>query len=398
MKSYQRVYAAVNLDTVRANMEAFRRHVPKEAMLCAVIKTDGYGLGAVPIAQTVDDLVWGYATATIDEALNLRRNGIKKPILVLGFVPEERYPELIQEKIRFAAFQEKQVKELSVLAAAMGQKAYVHIKTDTGMGRIGLPPEEVTVFAKKLQALPGIVVEGLFSHLATADMIRREGAWKQAARFRKLMAELESARIWIPICHIGNSAASMEMLQVPGNMFRVGIALYGYYPSDEMDKAAFALQPAMELKSTAFYLKKVPAGTPVGYGASYVTERETTIATVSIGYGDGYPRALSNCGAMLVRGHRAPIIGRVCMDQVMLDVTDIPGVCEGDPVTVIGRDGENEITAEEVAALAGSFNYELLCDLGKRIPRVYFRHGEMIGSKDYFEDDWLFSAAVADQI
>lgn len=389
MKSYSRVYATVNLDAIRANMEAFRRRVRKDAMLCAVVKTDGYGLGAVPVARTVSDLVWGFAVATVDEALNLREHGITHPILVLGYVPREQYEELVRGEIRFAAYRKQDVRELSEIAVSLGKKACVHVKTDTGMGRIGVQPGEAAAFVKMAAGLPGICVEGLFSHLATADMIQREGAWRQAERFAEVMDRLKEQGIHIPVCHLGNSAAAMEMNEIPGNMFRVGIALYGYYPSDEMKRDSVVLTPAMELKTRVIHVKTVPAGTPIGYGASYVTEKETAVATVSIGYGDGYPRSLSNRGSMLVRGRRAPIIGRVCMDQTMLDVTGIPGVQEGDCVTVIGKDGGEEITVEEAAALAQSFHYEFLCDLGKRIPRVYVAGGREVGSKDYFSDRYF---------
>ena len=389
MKSYSRVYAEVDLDAIRSNMEAFRRNVPETAMLCAVVKTDGYGLGAVPIARTVNDLVWGFATATIDEAVNLRRHGIDRPILVLGYVPREQFEELVNLEIRYAAFKLEEAEYLSKTAAALGKTAYVHVKTDTGMGRIGLMPEEVPQFIRQLGQMPGISVEGLFSHLATADMLPRDDAWKQVSLFEELEAVLQKEGIRIPVCHLGNSAASMEMTGIRSNLFRVGIALYGYYPSEEMDRNSVKLKPAMTLKTRIIHRKKVPAGTPIGYGGTYVTEKETVVATVSIGYGDGYPRSLSNRGEMLVRGHRVPIIGRVCMDQTMLDVSCVPDVQNGDTVTVIGSDGAQEITVEEASMLAGSFNYEFLCDLGKRIPRVYLRNGRVIGTKDYFEDPYF---------
>lgn len=388
MKTYDRVYATVDLDAIRSNMEAFHKKVGKRAMLCAVVKTDGYGLGAVPVAKQVADLVWGFATATIDEALNLRRHGIAQPILVLGYVPAARYQEMVEQEIRFAAYQEAETEELARTARSLGKKAIVHVKIDTGMSRIGLQPKDALPFIRRLVKIPEICVEGMFSHLATADMKNREGAWKQAECFGALMESLREEGIRIPLCHIGNSAASMEMLQVPGNMFREGISLYGYYPSDEMDQGSVKLTPAMELKTVVAYVKTLPAGTPVGYGAAFVTDRETRVATVAIGYGDGYPRSLSNCGEMLVHGRRARILGRVCMDQTMIDVTEIPDVKTGDTVTVIGRDHGAYLSLEEAAGLAGRFNYEFLCDLGKRVPRIYLSGGKTVGTKDYFEDDY----------
>ncbi len=388
MKSYDRVYVTVDLDAIRSNMEAFRKNLKKDVMLCAVVKTDGYGLGAVPAAKAVADLVWGYAVATVDEALNLRRHGIKHPILILGYVPKAHYEDMIMQEIRFAAYKEEEVKALSDMAVFLGKEALVHIKVDTGMCRIGLQPQEAIGFIQKIQKMPGISIEGLFSHLATADMKMREPSWEQVKVFEDILEELKALDIRIPICHIGNSAASMEMTEIPSDMFRIGISMYGYYPSDEMDEECVKLIPAMELKTQVVHVKTVPEGTAVGYGASFVTARETVIATVPIGYGDGYPRSLSNKGEMLVRGKRVPIIGRVCMDQTMLDVTDIAGVTEGDRVTVVGKDGNENLTLEEVSGLAGSFNYEFLCDLGKRIPHIYYSDKKIVGAKDYFEDDY----------
>ncbi len=394
MKSYDRVYVTVDLDAVRSNMEAFRKNLKNDAMLCAVVKTDGYGLGAVPVAKAVEDLVWGYATATVDEALNLRRHGISHPILILGYVPRAHYEDLIMHELRFAAYKEEDIKALSDMAVFLGKEAIVHVKVDTGMGRIGLQPHETVDFIQKAQELPGIKMEGVFSHLATADMKEREPAWEQVRQFQVVLEKLKELEINIPICHLGNSAASMEMTDIPSDMFRIGISLYGYYPSDEMDETCVKLTPAMELKTQIVHIKTVPAGTPIGYGGSFVTKRETVVATVPIGYGDGYPRSLSNKGEMLIRGQRASIIGRVCMDQTMLDVTDILGVTEGDYVTVVGKDKNENLTLEEVSELAGSFNYEFLCDLGKRIPRIYYAGKKAVSAKDYFEDDYVVNLSL----
>ena len=388
MHNYHRVWAEVNLDAIRANMESFRDNVPKEAMLCGVIKTDGYGLGAVPVAKTIDDLVWGYAVATIDEALNLRRHNITKPILVLGYVHPERFADLVDHKIRYAGFEEDKIMLLSETAKKMGKKAYVHVKVDTGMSRIGMTPEHALSFVKWLSTQENICTEGIFTHMATADMIKNQGAIEQQKRFQKIVESLKEAGCCPPICHCANSAAGIWMTNAPGNMFRIGISLYGYYPSEEVRKDIVSLTPALTLKSEIAYIKTVPTGTAIGYGATFVTDHETVVATIPIGYGDGYPRALSNKGSILIHGKKAPILGRICMDQTMVDISDIPEAKEGDEVVVIGKSGDNELSAEEVSELAGSFNYELLCDLGKRIPRVYYRHGKVVGSKDYNEDDY----------
>lgn len=386
MKQYHRTWAEIDLDAIRSNMSAFRENVPQTAMLCAVVKTDGYGLGAVPTAKAVEDMVWGYAVATADEGCNLRAHGIKKPILVLGYVHPDTFPDMIAHELRYACYQQEMLEQLRQTAARMQKTAYIHVKTDTGMSRIGLRPEEAAAFLQQIQGDPYICAEGLFTHLATADMIENQPAMEQQRRFAELMQELKEKNLCPPLCHCANSAAAIWMTDAPTQMFRVGISLYGYYPSDEVPTELVSLKPAMQLKSEIAHVKTVPAGTAVGYGGTYLTDRETVIATVPIGYGDGYSRALSNKGSMLVHGKRVPIIGRVCMDQTMLDVTEVCGVKPGDTVTVIGRDGSEEITVEETAALSGSFNYELLCDLGKRIPRVYYRNGRVVGTKDYAED------------
>lgn len=387
-KEYHRVWAEVDLDAIRHNMEEFRRNVPDQAMLCGVIKTDGYGLGAVPIAKTIDDLVWGYAVATIDEALNLRRHGIIKPILVLGYVHESRFEDLVREEIRYTGYQEEKLKALSDTAERLKKTAFVHVKVDTGMSRIGMTPEQALHFVPWLKQLPGIETEGIFTHMATADMTENQPAYAQQVLFRQVTDRLKEAGCCPPVCHCANSAVGIWMREAPGNLFRIGISLYGYYPSDEVTKDIVKLKPALQLKAEIACIKTIPQGTAVGYGATYKAPRETVVATVPVGYGDGYPRALSNRGSMLVGGRRAPIIGRVCMDQTMLDITGIPGVREGDTVTVIGEAAGERITAEEVAGLAGSFNYELLCDLGKRVPRIYYRGGKIVGSKDYSVDEY----------
>ena len=251
----------------------------------------------------------------------------------------------------------------------MGKKAYVHVKVDTGMSRIGMTPEHALSFVKWLSTQENICTEGIFTHMATADMIKNQGAIEQQKRFQKIVESLKEAGCCPPICHCANSAAGIWMTNAPGNMFRIGISLYGYYPSEEVRKDIVSLTPALTLKSEIAYIKTVPTGTAIGYGATFVTDHETVVATIPIGYGDGYPRALSNKGSILIHGKKAPILGRICMDQTMVDISDIPEAKEGDEVVVIGKSGDNELSAEEVSELAGSFNYELLCDLGKRIPR-----------------------------
>lgn len=390
MKQYKRVYATVDLDAIRQNMEAMKANIAKGTMICGVVKSDGYGHGSVPVAKAVEDLVWGYAVAAVEEGWVLRDHHITKPILVLGYVPEEEFESLVEQEIRYTVSEWKEVEILSKIAQKLGKNAYVHIKMDTGMGRIGLRfAEEILTLAQKIENLPNIVIEGIFTHMATADMADKTKAKEQIRMFREMLQLLENNGIYIPIRHCSNSAGIIDLKEANIDMVRAGIALYGLYPSEEVNKENVCLIPALELKSIVSYLKTVPKGSPIGYGATFVTQKETKVATVSIGYGDGYPRALSNKGYALVRGKKAPIIGRICMDQFMMDVSDIPEIQQGDTVTLIGKDQNEQITVEELAELAGTFNYEFVCDLGKRIPRVYISGGKIVGTKDYFHDQYM---------
>lgn len=390
MKQYKRVYATVDLDAIRQNMEAMKANIAKGTMICGVVKSDGYGHGSVPVAKAVEDLVWGYAVAAVEEGWVLRDHHITKPILVLGYVPEEEFESLVEQEIRYTVSEWKEVEILSKIAQKLGKNAYVHIKMDTGMGRIGLrSAEEILTLAQKIENLPNIVIEGIFTHMATADMADKTKAKEQIRMFREMLQLLENNGIYIPIRHCSNSAGIIDLKEANIDMVRAGIALYGLYPSAEVNKENVCLTPALELKSIVSYLKTVPKGSPIGYGATFVTQKETKVATVSIGYGDGYPRALSNKGYALVRGKKAPIIGRICMDQFMMDVSDIPEIQQGDTVTLIGKDQNEQITVEELAELAGTFNYEFVCDLGKRIPRVYISGGKIVGTKDYFHDQYM---------
>ena len=390
MKQYKRVYASVDLDAIRQNMEAMKANIAKGTMICGVVKSDGYGHGSVPVAKAVEDLVWGYAVAAVEEGWVLRDHHITKPILVLGYVPEEEFESLVEQEIRYTVSEWKEVEILSKIAQKLGKNAYVHIKMDTGMGRIGLRfAEEILTLAQKIETLPNIVIEGIFTHMATADMADKTKAKEQIRMFKEMLQLLENNGIYIPIRHCSNSAGIIDLKEANIDMVRAGIALYGLYPSEEVNKENVCLTPALELKSIVSYLKTVPKGSPIGYGATFVTQKETKVATVSIGYGDGYPRALSNKGYALVRGKKAPIIGRICMDQFMMDVSDIPEIQQGDTVTLIGKDQNEQITVEELAELAGTFNYEFVCDLGKRIPRVYISGGKIVGTKDYFHDQYM---------
>lgn len=389
MKPYTRVYAEIDLDAIEWNIKEIKRHMKPDVRIYGVVKSDGYGHGSVPVAAVLEPEVCGYAVASIEEGILLRQHGIKKPILVLGVTHSSRYEDLLRYDIRPAMFQLDKVRKLSEAAGVMGTCAKIHVAVDTGMSRIGLWTEETDAdLILQMSQFPHIEIEGIFTHFACADEGEREITGEALKKFQNLVERLEKRSLPIPVKHCANSAAILDWPEADFDAVRAGIALYGLYPSSQVSKDQIRLRPSLSLKSFISYKKTIPAGTPVSYGGTFVSDREMTIATVPIGYGDGYPRNVSNKGEVIIRGKRARILGRVCMDQMMVDITHIPEAGEEDVVTLIGRDGEEEITVEDLAEVGGGFHYEILCGLGKRVPRVYLRHGEIVGQKDYFEDQY----------
>ena len=380
---YPRVHADIDLDAIRHNMDEMHRLTDPHTKLMAVIKTDGYGHGAIPIARELEPIeyVYGYAVATEEEALALRADGIKKPILILGYTFPEQYEALLQAQITPAIFTMEAAKLLSEAAKRMDVTAHIHIKLDTGMGRVGfLVSEESADVIAQIAKLPHIMIEGMFTHFAQADETDKTSANRQLTEFLRMADMLEKRGVHIPLRHCSNSAGILDLPQANLDIARAGITHYGLHPSEEVHLERMAMKPVMSLKSRVVHVKTLPAGYGISYGATYVTKDDRVIATIHVGYGDGYARSLSNKGDVLIRGRRAPICGRVCMDQFMVDVTDIPGVCVGDPVTLIGTDGNEQITLEELGEKSGRFNYEFACDLGKRIPRVFYKGGRRIAS------------------
>lgn len=388
MRPYSRVYATVNLDAVTSNMKSMRDNLPAATLIMGSVKADGYGHGSVPVAKAIAPYVYGYAVASIDEGMILRRHGIDKRILILGVTHESRYEDLLRYDIRTAMFQYEKAKKLSDLAVKQGKKAVVHLALDTGMSRIGMKPDrEHAKEAAAIAALEGIEVEGLFTHFARADETDKSAYEAQYSRYKQFLGYLDELNVKIPIRHCSNSAGIVESLESNQmDMVRAGIAIYGMYPSDEVDHESVKLTPAMEIKSCITYIKEIEPGTAVSYGGTFVADHAMKVATIPVGYGDGYVRSLSGKGDVLIRGKRAAILGRICMDQFMVDVTDIPGVQEDDEVTLLGKDGNECITMEELAEKSGGFHYEMVCDIGKRVPRVYLKDGNVIGTKDYFDD------------
>lgn len=387
VKEYNRICAVVDLDAVEYNVQSIKENIKENSKICAVVKTDGYGHGAVQIAKLLEtkDYVWGCAAATPEEASALRKNGIKMPLLVLGCVFPEQIEEMITEEIRLSVYTEEMAEEISRIAKRMGKKAYIHIKLDTGMSRLGFMAGYKSVESiSRISRMPGLFMEGLYTHFSKADETDKGFTEKQMEEFLHMKQILLDAGIRFSYYHCSNSAGIIDIKKANMDFVRAGIAIYGLYPSEEVKRETISLKPVMELISHVTHVKWVPEGTRVSYGGTYITKKSTKIATVPVGYGDGYPRSLSGKGYVLIHGKRAPILGRICMDQFMVDVTDIMNVRFGDKVTLIGKDAEENLPVEILSGLSGRLNYEFVCNLGKRIPRTYLRHGKIVEQMDYF--------------
>lgn len=375
-----RAWVEIDLDAVSENHASMRRALPENVGCAAVIKADAYGHGARRIARHLEPYVEYFAVAMTDEAEELRRDGIRKPILVLAHTPSGDLPRLARYNIETSVSTVEEAREISSYASAHKREIGVHIAIDTGMTRIGFDcTDEAVAEIAGIAKLEGLRIRGVFSHFADADSEDLTYTRLQTERFREMTEKLAAAGVDIPIRHLCNSAAAAGDGE-KFDMVREGILLYGLAPSAETDLTNFGTpKPAMSLRTHISSLRRVPAGTPVSYGCTFVTERESVIATIQAGYADGVPRVLSKSGDVLVCGQRAPIAGRICMDQMMADVTDIEGVSVGDTVTIFGRDGDEFISAEEVAARAGTIAYEIVCAISRRVPRVYIEGGEVTG-------------------
>lgn len=385
MNPNNRIYAKIDLDAARHNLNAVYKLIKPDTKVIAVIKTDGYGHGAIPIATELEpvEYLYGFAVATAEEALQLRRHGIQKPILILGYVFPEHYPQLIEQEIRLTVFTQEMAEQLAKDAQKLNKDVLIHIKIDTGMNRIGMQAKEESVkIIAQIASLPHIIPEGIFTHFARADEADKSAANEQLIQFEQMIKMTEAAGIHIPYRHCANSAGIIDLPQTHMDLVRAGIILYGLWPSEEVQKERIDLQPVLELLSHVAYVKQLEAGKSISYGGTYTTKKTQTIATIPAGYGDGYPRSLSNQGYVLIHGKKAPIVGRVCMDQFMVDVTDIPQVKTGDKVVLVGKDGEEVITLETLAQLSGRFHYEFTCCLSKRIPRVYYKNGMALPESD----------------
>ena len=372
----QRGYIEVDLEAIRANIHNLHRRYPAATEIMAVVKTDGYGHGAVAVAQAVEGMecLYGFAVATCEEAFALRDNGIKKPLLVMGPVFPYAYERVIAAEISLILFRDDALEAVNECAKGLGKTVSVHIEVDTGMNRVGIKPDaQGFAFVEKIAGCPNLRIDGIYTHFARADEADKESTYRQIECFYAFIDSIENdLGLHIRCKHSSNSAGMLGFHDYPLTVCRPGIAIYGIWPSDEAKNfmPAAKLFPALALYSQIIMVKDLAAGEAVSYGGTYITPRPARIATVPIGYGDGYPRGLSNAGYVLVKGQKAPIVGRICMDFFMIDVTGIPGVAVGDKVTLLGSDGALCITAEELCKLFGGFSYELVCGFSKRLPRV----------------------------
>lgn len=391
----RRTWAEVDLDAIKNNYLAIRNQVNQKSQIMCVIKADGYGHGAVYLGQFYEKLgADRFAVSNIEEALQLRNNGITKPVLILGFTPASMAKELSENHITQAVFSEDYARELSDFAVKENVTVRIHIKLDTGMSRIGFMYQNTErdktslEQIKRVCSLPNLEYEGIFTHFAVSDEAEegKKATLKQFECFKTAVETLESSGIHFKLVHCANSGAVIDYPQAYFDCVRAGIILYGLSPSPKL-AGKLNLQPAMQIKSVIAQIKTVEPDTPVSYGGTYVTDKPVKLATVPIGYADGYTRSLGNRAYMTIQGQKAPVVGRVCMDQLMLDISNIDHVQVGDEVIVIGDGKNNTMSFDEMAQLTGTINYELVCLVGKRVPRVYLRHGKSVGIMDILKGE-----------
>jgi alanine racemase len=373
------VWMEVNLDNLVHNLREIKKVIKPPASLMGILKADGYGHGAVEISRVLmEEGVERFGVAVLDEAIQLRKSGIDVPILILGYTPVELFEQVLEYGITPAIYNYEDALKLSELVSAKGTQMQIHLKLDTGMGRIGLVPGEDSLdIVSNIYRLPGIIIESIFTHFSVADEKDKTYTEMQYEKYMNFVSALKDRGIDIPLRHVGNSAAVIDLPDMHLDMVRPGIILYGLYPSDEVDQEKVPLKPLASLKARIAHVKTVPPGTSVGYGRKFISTRSSVIATIPLGYADGYTRLLSGKASVLVRGVRAPLAGNICMDQCMIDVTGIDGVKVGDEAVLMGEQGGQSITAGELGGLLGTINYEIVCMIGKRVPRVYIRDGKV---------------------
>ncbi|MBU3176174.1 alanine racemase [Clostridium estertheticum] len=383
-KHLRPAWAEVDLDKLAHNMREIRR-VTRSKKIMAVVKADAYGHGAVDVAPVLlENGADSLAVAMLSEAMELRRSGIECPIMILGFTPPELIDNLLKYNIEQTVFSYEFAKQLSKMAQDENKTAKIHIALDTGMGRIGfLPSDESVQEVYKISLLPNIIIEGIFCHFSTADEKDKTYTNIQVEKFDEFYQKLKAKKVYINTRHIANSAAIIDLPEIHYEAVRPGIIIYGYYPSDEVIKEKLDLLPAMTLKTNVVHIKMLPPGEYVGYGREYKTDKKSVIATLPIGYADGYTRLLFQKAKVIIKGKFAPVVGKICMDQCMIDITNINGVKVGDEVILIGEDENNKFNADIVGGLIGTISYEIVCMIGKRVPRVYIKEGEVVKIKEY---------------
>lgn len=378
------VWAEIDLDKAAYNMKNIKKLVGDKEVI-AVVKADCYGHGADDLAPVfLENGASRLAVAILTEGIELRKKNITAPIMILGYTPLELSEELINNDIEQTVYDLEYAKKLSSLAEKLGKKAKIHIALDTGMGRIGFIPNEESIEAvEKIASLKGIEIIGIFTHFSTADEYDKTYTNEQFKKIKDFIAELEKRGVNIPLKHASNSGAIMEMPETYLDAVRAGIILYGYYPSNEVDKNKLDIKPILTLKTTVSHIKEVEEGTSISYGRTFITKRKSKIATIPIGYADGYSRLLSGKAKVIINGKFAPVVGRICMDQCMIDVTDIGEVKVGDEVILLGEEGNLKFNADDFAEIMGTINYEITCMLKQRIPRVYIKEGKVVSVKNY---------------
>ncbi|MFZ5989913.1 MAG: alanine racemase [Bacillota bacterium] len=383
---FNRAWAEVSLDNIAHNVREIRRITDKRTEIMGVVKADAYGHGVMEVTKTLlENGVSRLAVSMLDEAIQLRQNGIDVPILILSYTDPRRAEEIIQNDVTQTVFSHDLAEALSEAAVKLNKSVKIHIKIDTGMTRVGFMPGYSAVKnVVRISKLPKVIIEGLFTHFASADERDKSYTHMQFERFMSIVNELNRIGVYIPVKHVCNSAGIIEFPEMHLNMVRPGIALYGLYPSDEVDKARIELRPAMTLKANIILVKDVEKDTCISYGRIFKTKRDSRIATLPIGYADGYTRLLTGKGNVLVNGQLVPIVGKICMDQCMIDITGVNGdVDVGDEVVLFGRQNGSEIKIEDIAQNIGTINYEVVCIIGKRIPRVYWKDGKLYNVLNY---------------
>jgi alanine racemase len=369
-------WAEIDLDAIAGNARGLKKHIGERTMLMAVVKANAYGHGALAVARVaLENGATQLAVHRVAAGSQLRAGGITAPVLVMGYATPGQAASIVRHRLTPTVNTLELAQALSAAVADQSAPALpIHLKVDTGLGRFGVLPDEVLDFARALVSLPGLSLEGFYTHFCSADERDTSHTYRQFETYSQLVRQLEEAGIAIPVRHVANSAAALRFPEMHLDLVRCGIAVYGLRPSPEVE-VNMPLRPAMSLKSRVGRVRTLPAGWGISYGRTYVTSCPTPVALVPVGYGDGYHRIQSNKGTVLIRGKRAPILGRVCMDQFVVDVSGIPDVRQNDEVVVLGRQSEEEITADEIAAWAGTINYEVVTSILPRVPRVYLRDG-----------------------